>query len=782
MNASERAAVVEELGESEPKLLGDYEILKAIGKGKFATVYRAVRRSDGATVALKRINVDMIDEKSREKCLKEIKLLQSLDHQNIIKYLDSFISDNDLVIVVEWAAAGDLKRQIKKHQEKETHFEERIIWKYFSQVCDAIAHMHEKRIMHRDLKPANIFLTLDGTVKVGDLGLSRELSENTLQAHSKVGTPLYMSPEVLSGIGYDFKSDIWSLGCLLYELAMLKSPFKSEGLNLYTLFQKISEGQYQPLPEMYSAELTSLVHTILATDPNSRPTLPYICEVAQKMKYKFIDDYKKMKGAETMINTSNQQKLLATNTSIISDNPKSSDLFGPTKFLTTILTGEQQPNSIDCRESARSKETAEEVQRIRNDCKIGPEHNSSKSKQDSNGKEIITIGSKSPNPNRNVVEKKSPDKCLQSAGGGIVAMDFVYSKLTILNFHETQPTLTPLQFAFSLPPALMGNQFERYLDVCKWLIRQAADLGAEVDRHLGGLTLSDAPLTNAKRLLLLAQVCGVDKKYLDDINPINISHGYGEHACILLSLLADIVLKLRGHNWKQFNYPTNSKEIDISEPIDESQDAEEIDQGENETYHETTQYVRNQINSNVNATVWREEVSRISSKLSNGYKKPDMNWQFHLGFMKSFYEEPSIVNLLSLPESTLGLLRKCISDETKKLKSAEIVLNSKLSTSADVSIYAQLQEEIRTCEKNHSALIQKILELSSNIGSADEKLEELQLHFENKVSGGDHIFPIKNAILKLKQETKRMILCAGLIEAEIRRQQAHNREMKVFEC
>ena len=80
-------------------------------------------------------------------------------------------------------------------------------------------------------------------------------SEHTMEAHSKVGTPLYMSPEVLRGDGYDWKSDIWSLGCLLYELAMLKSPFKSEGLNLYSLFQKISKGDYLPLPDHYSDEL-----------------------------------------------------------------------------------------------------------------------------------------------------------------------------------------------------------------------------------------------------------------------------------------------------------------------------------------------------------------------------------------------------------------------------------------------------------------------------------------------------------------------------------------------
>lgn len=114
--------------------------------------------------------------------------MQSLDHPNIIKYFDSFISDNDLVIVFEWAAAGDLKRQLRKALEKGVGFEERVIWKYFSQISDAICHMHERRIMHRDLKPANLFLTLDGTIKVGDLGLSRELSENTFQAHSKVGS------------------------------------------------------------------------------------------------------------------------------------------------------------------------------------------------------------------------------------------------------------------------------------------------------------------------------------------------------------------------------------------------------------------------------------------------------------------------------------------------------------------------------------------------------------------------------------------------------------------
>lgn len=143
-----------------------YEVLQAVGKGKFAVVYRARRISDGRIVALKRVSVNEMDLKARTKALKEVRLVQSLNHRNVVQYLDSFLEGNELVIALEWAEAGDLKRQIRKANERGRRFSERVVWKYFSQIADAICHMHSRRVMHRDLKPANIFLNMNGTVKV----------------------------------------------------------------------------------------------------------------------------------------------------------------------------------------------------------------------------------------------------------------------------------------------------------------------------------------------------------------------------------------------------------------------------------------------------------------------------------------------------------------------------------------------------------------------------------------------------------------------------------------
>ncbi|KAK6178679.1 hypothetical protein SNE40_011206 [Patella caerulea] len=249
-----------------------YEKIRVVGRGAYGIVHLSRRLSDKKLFIIKQIPVEQMTKDERQAALNEVKVLSMLNHINIIEYYENFLEDKALMIVMEYAPGGTLLDYLQSRNGKLLDEEE--ILKFFAQMLLSLQHVHSKQILHRDLKTQNILLDKkQEIVKIGDFGISKVLSSKS-KAFTVVGTPCYISPELCEGKPYNQKSDIWALGCVLYELASLKRAF--EAATLPALILKIMRGTFSPISEYYSEELRSLILSMLHLDPNKRPHINQI--------------------------------------------------------------------------------------------------------------------------------------------------------------------------------------------------------------------------------------------------------------------------------------------------------------------------------------------------------------------------------------------------------------------------------------------------------------------------------------------------------------------------
>lgn len=247
---------------------GGYTKVREIGSGSFGKAI-LVKDVEGRQYVLKAIDISRMDSKERRDAVNEVRVLSSLKHPYVVSYRESFLDGRTLCIVMDYAEGGDLYNRIAKMRKAGQNFTEPQIVRWFTQGSLALKHLHERHVLHRDLKSQNLFLTASGRLRIGDFGIAKVLDNTAAFAKTTIGTPYYLSPEICQERPYSWSSDVWAMGCILYEMAALRVPFDAP--NIHALVMKITRGPMPAIPSRYSSDMQRLCGDLLQREERKRP-------------------------------------------------------------------------------------------------------------------------------------------------------------------------------------------------------------------------------------------------------------------------------------------------------------------------------------------------------------------------------------------------------------------------------------------------------------------------------------------------------------------------------
>ena len=245
-----------------------YKIIKELGKGAFGRVYKVKNKDDNKYYVIKKILINGASKEELDKIKNEAKILSKLNSEYIVKYYNSFEGDNSFNIVMEYCDL-DLRKYINMQSNNQKLLDKDIIYNLILDICQGLEEIHSQNLIHRDLKPENLFLTRDLKVKIGDFGVSKQLNRVNEFAKTQIGTLTYMAPEILEGQSYNNKVDIWSLGCIIYELCTLKLCFQSTSIDgLINIIKQSRHGNINS--SQYGIWLQQLIDSLLIHDKEKR--------------------------------------------------------------------------------------------------------------------------------------------------------------------------------------------------------------------------------------------------------------------------------------------------------------------------------------------------------------------------------------------------------------------------------------------------------------------------------------------------------------------------------